>query len=161
MLKPLLLKINTMLLNICMNHHTVLLFVLRTILGILFFYQGYDKLFNIKMTGVIQSFRTELGTKKIPGFILVSSAWFTSLIEFSCGGLLILGLFKTYALYLLGIDLILVTGAFSIITPMWDMQLLFPRLILLAILLYVPSVSDLLSLDHLLWGEPATCRFIP
>lgn len=146
--------------NICMNHHTVLLFTLRTILGILFFYQGYDKLFNIKMSGVIESFKRELGTKKIPDFILIPSAWFTSFVEFCCGGLLILGLFKTYALYLLGIDIILVAGAFSIITPMWDMQLLFPRLILLAILLYLPSQWDLLSLDHALWGEPATCGFI-
>jgi hypothetical protein len=59
-------------------------------------------------------------------------------------------LFKTYTLYLLSIDLILVTGTFSIITPMWDMQLVFPRLILLAILLYLPAEWDMLSLDYLL-----------
>jgi putative oxidoreductase len=136
--------------EICLDHQTVLSFLLRVILGILFFFQGYDKVFQIKMKGVIDSFKRQLGYKKIPNFLVVSSAWFTSYVELLCGGLLILGLFKTYALYILGIDLILVTGAFSIITPMWDMQLLFPRLILLAVILYIPSAWDVLSLDHFL-----------
>ncbi len=136
--------------NNCIEHLTALSFLLRVVLGILFFFQGYDKVFYVKISGVIDSFRRELGTKKIPDFLLVTSAWFTSFVELVFGGLLILGLFKTLSLYMLGIDLILVVGAFSIITPMWDMQLLFPRLILLAILLYLPTEWDVLSLDFLL-----------
>ncbi len=130
------------------NHEAVLTFVLRVILGILFFFQGYDKVFKVKISGVTDFFRHELGSIRVPGFILTITAWFTSLTELICGALLILGLFKSYALGLLGIDLILVTGAFSLIKPMWDMQLLFPRLILLAILLYLPAQWDVLSLDH-------------
>jgi uncharacterized membrane protein YphA (DoxX/SURF4 family) len=134
----------------CITHESVLYFILRVILGILFFFQGYDKLFNLKVGGVIAFFRQESSHKQIPGFVLVGSAYFTSIVEFVCGGLLILGFFKTWALYLLGIDLILVCGAFSILKPMWDMQLLFPRLILLAALLYLPQQWDQLSLDYLL-----------
>jgi uncharacterized membrane protein YphA (DoxX/SURF4 family) len=136
------------------NNEAVLTFVLRVILGILFFFQGYDKVFKVKISGVTDFFRQELGSIKVPGFILTSTAWFTSFAELICGALLIIGLFKTYALYILGIDLILVTGAFSLIKPMWDMQLLFPRLILLGILLYLPIEWDIISADYIL------CRFL-
>jgi uncharacterized membrane protein YphA (DoxX/SURF4 family) len=133
------------------RHQTeVLYFIVRVILGILFFFQGHDKLFNVKISGVIDFFKKELGEKKIPGIFVNLSAWYTSCIEFVCGGLLILGMFKTLALYLLGIDLILVAGAFSIMKPVWDMQFVFPRLILLTALLYLPSEWDTFSLDFLM-----------
>jgi uncharacterized membrane protein YphA (DoxX/SURF4 family) len=132
------------------NNEAVLTFVLRVILGILFFFQGYDKVFKVKINGVIETFRYELGSIKVPNGILMLSALFTSFVELICGGLLIIGLFKTYSLYLLGFDLILVTGAFSLIKPMWDMQLLFPRLILLGILLYLPIEWDIFSADHII-----------
>lgn len=132
------------------NNEAILTFTMRAILGILFFFQGYDKVIRIKIPRVIEFFRQELGTIKVPAFVLTLTAWFTSYVEFLCGGLLILGLFKQYALYILGIDLILVAGAFSLIKPMWDMQFLFPRLILLAILLYLPSEWDVISLDYII-----------
>jgi putative oxidoreductase len=133
-----------------MNNEAVLSFVLRVILGILFFFQGYDKVFKVKVSGVNNVFRQELGNIQLPGFILSVAAWFTSYTELICGGLLIIGLFKSYALWILGIDLILVTAAFSLIKPVWDMNLVFPRLILLAILLYLPVELDIISIDHLL-----------
>jgi putative oxidoreductase len=131
-------------------NEAVLTFVLRVTLGVLFFFQGYDKVFKVKVTGVTNVFRQELGSIQLPSFILSAAAIFTSYAEFICGGLLIIGLFKTYALWVLGIDLILVTAAFSLIKPMWDMNLVFPRLIILAILLYLPVEWDTISLDHLI-----------
>lgn len=135
----------------CINSEAALSFILRVILGILFFFQGYDKVFKIKMKGVVDSFRYELGAIKLPGWLLVSSAWFTSYAELIGGTLLILGLFKLPALYLIGFDLILVTGAFSMIKPMWSMGLVFPRLVILSALLYLPQNWDVLSLDYLLF----------
>jgi len=132
------------------NNEAVLTFVLRVILGILFFFQGYDKVFKLKIWGVRDFFRQELGTIKVPDFVLTSTSWFTSYAELICGAMLIIGLFKQYALYILGIDLILVAGAFSLIKPMWDMQLLFPRLILLGVLLYLPAEWDVLSADYII-----------
>ncbi|MDI1354277.1 MAG: DoxX family membrane protein [bacterium] len=132
------------------TNESVLYFTLRVILGILFFFQGYDKLFKLKIKGVIEFFHEEMRGKNVPSFLLSLSAYFTSLIEFFAGGLLILGLFKTYALCFLGVDLILVCGAFSMMKPMWDMQLLFPRLAILSVLLYLPGNWDLLSLDQLI-----------
>lgn len=133
------------------NNEAVLTFILRVILGILFFFQGYDRVFKVKISGVIEFFSQQLGSIKVPHFVLVLTAWFTSCAELICGALLILGLFKTYALYLLGLDLIIVSAAFSLIKPMWDMQQLFPRLILLAILLFLPAKWDVLSVDHFIW----------
>jgi uncharacterized membrane protein YphA (DoxX/SURF4 family) len=134
-----------------LTHESFLYFMLRVILGILFFFQGYDKLFNLKVGGVVSFFRQESSHRRIPDFLLVSSAYFTSLVEFACGGLLLLGLFKSWALYLLGIDMILVCAAFSLLKPMWDMQLLFPRLILITALLYLPGHWDVFSLDRFLF----------
>jgi len=136
--------------TIYFNNESILVFILRVILGTLFFFQGYDKVFKVKIDGVIEFFRNESRHVKIPEFILKSSAYFTSYAELIGGTLLILGLFKNYALYLLGFDLIIVVGAFSMLKPMWDVNLLFPRLILLGILLFLPSKWDILSLDFII-----------
>ena len=132
------------------NNESVLVFTIRVILGLLFFFQGYDKIFKVKMKGLISTFRYELGSIKVPNVLLKITTYYTSYVEFACGALLIIGLFTKYSLYLLGIDLILVVGAFSLIKPMWDMQLLFPRLMLLSILLYLPEEWNLISLDNIL-----------
>jgi len=132
-----------------MTHETAIHLLVRIVLGILFLFQGYDKLFNIKVAGVTEYFQSEMRNKNIPGFLLPLTAWFTSLAEFVGGLLIILGLFKTYALYLIGVDLIIVTAAFSLLKPMWDMNLVLPRLLLLIIALYLPSSSDMYSLDYI------------
>lgn len=132
------------------NNEAVLVFILRIILGILFFFQGYDKVFNIKMPGVIETFNFELGTIKINKWFMIFAAYFTSYVELIAGFLLLVGFFKTIALYALGIDLIIVTVALSIIKPMWNMETFFPRLIILCTLLYLPHSWDILSIDYLL-----------
>jgi uncharacterized membrane protein YphA (DoxX/SURF4 family) len=132
------------------NNESILVFTLRVILGLLFFFQGYDKVFKVKLSGVISTFRHELGSIKIPNIILKVSAYYTSYIEFFCGIFLVFGLFTQYSLYLIGIDLILVVGAFSLIKPMWDMQLVFPRLLLFSILLYLPEEWNQISADYIL-----------
>lgn len=132
------------------NNLSVLEFTLRVILGLLFFFQGYDKVVSVGMKGVIEAFKIELGGKKVPQFILVLCTYYSSFVEFLCGGLLVLGLFTDYSLYLLGINLILVVGAFSLIKPMWDMQFVLPRLLLLSILLWLPAESNQISVDHFL-----------
>lgn len=133
-----------------LSNETILTFVLRIILGILFFMQGYDKVVKVKMDGVIKSFRYEFGNVKLPDFIIVIAAYFSSYIELIGGFALILGLFTNYALYFLGIDLILVVSAFSLINPVWDMKIVFPRMLLWAILMAIPEAYNKLSLDFLL-----------
>jgi putative oxidoreductase len=135
------------------NQEAFLVFILRVILGILFFFQGYDKIFRVKISGVIEFFHLEMQRHKVPSVVLIFAAYFTSMVEFVGGGLLILGIFKSWAYYLLGLDLILVCGAFSMMKPMWDMNMVFPRLVILAILLYLPASWDLFSLDLWIFGK--------
>jgi uncharacterized membrane protein YphA (DoxX/SURF4 family) len=130
------------------QNQVVLYLVLRLILGVLFFYQGYDKVFRMRVSGVINYFRDETAGRRIPDFILVTSAWFTSLAELICGALLIVGFFESWSLYLLAADLVIVCAAFSILKPMWDMQLIFPRLMILAALLAMPKEWDVMSIDN-------------
>lgn len=61
--------------------------------------------------------------------------------------MLIIGFVKYYALYLLGIDLLMVAIAFSFIEQMWDLRHVFPRFILLLIALILPSEWDVISID--------------
>lgn len=129
------------------QHEAALSFLLRTILGLLFLFQGIDKVFKLGITKVTNTFQHEMGTRKFPKWILFLAAIYTSYIELIGGILLIAGLFKTYAFYLLGIDLIVVTIAFGMIYPLWDMRFVLPRLLLLGILLYLPPGWDKFSLD--------------
>lgn len=124
--------------------------ILRLFCGVIFFFQGYDKLFKVKISGVIETFRYEAQQKNIPGFALWFMAVYTSLAEFVCGLFLILGLFKNYALCLLGIDMVLVAAAFSYMKPVWDMKYVFPRLILIILLMAMPGRWSVFSLDFLI-----------
>lgn len=131
------------------NNEAILYLMLRLVLGILFLFQAYDKIFNVGIKGVAESFEVQLGKIKVAKSILSLSAAFTSYAELIGGALLIFGLCKNIALLILGIDIVIITIAFSMIKPMWDMQLFFPRLALIAALLYLPEQWDVFSLDYL------------
>ena len=122
-------------------------FIPRVFLGLLFFFQGYDKVLRVKINGVIQTFEHPLIRNHIPRWMLVASAYFTSYVELICGFMLILGFVKYYSLYLLGIDLLMVSVAFSIMEPMWNLRHVFPRMLLLLIVLIMPSEWDVISID--------------
>ncbi len=124
--------------------------MVRIFAGILFFFQGYDKLFKIKMPGVIDTFMADAYRRNISRSFVSLIAYYTSIVEFVGGILLVLGLFSNYALYALGIDLLLVCFAFSFIEPMWDMKHVFPRFLLIILLLLLPLEQNILSLDYLI-----------
>jgi putative oxidoreductase len=128
----------------------IAIFLLRVFTGILFLFQGYDKLFRIKMEGVIDTFQFDAAKHHIPKPMVVMMAYYTSIVEFAGGIMLILGLFTNYALYALGLDLLMVCFAFSLVEPMWDMKHVFPRFILVIFLLVLPPEHNKLSVDHLL-----------
>lgn len=86
--------------------------------------------------------------KGIPKFLGKAGAWFTSYAELAGGSLLIFGLAKYFALCLLGIDLLIVSAAFGIMKPMWDMQFVFPCIALLIFLLVIPSQWNVISIDY-------------
>ena len=123
--------------------------IIRAFTGILFFFQGYDKIFNIKISGVINTFLDEAEHHHIHRPMVTLIAYYTSIIEFVAGITLILGAFTNYSLYLLGIDLVLAAFAFSLLHPMWDMRHVFPRLVLVITLLLLPDEWNKLSIDFL------------
>jgi uncharacterized membrane protein YphA (DoxX/SURF4 family) len=123
---------------------------LRCFTGILFLFQGYDKLFRIKIPAVIETFRSDAYHHHIPNFLVTALAYYTSIVEFFGGIFLIFGFFTHYAIYALGFDLIAVAFAFSCLEPMWDMKHVFPRFLLVILLLLLPLENNQFSLDHLL-----------
>ncbi len=136
--------------TIILHHEAIGVFIARVFLGLLFFFQGYDAVFNVKIKNVIDTFQNSFANKGIPRFMTVIGSWFTSYVELIGGVFLILGLFEYYTLILLGINLIVVSVAFGITTPMWDTRHVYPRLILTVFLLIIPHSTNLLSLDYFL-----------
>ena len=124
--------------------------LIRMFTGILFFFQGYDKVFKVKISGVVDNFLEDAEHLHIHKPLVTIVTYFTSFIELVGGSLLIVGLFTNYALLALGFDLVLVCFAFSIIRPMWDMQYVFPRLLLIGFLLFLPNEYTKIALDYFL-----------
>jgi uncharacterized membrane protein YphA (DoxX/SURF4 family) len=122
----------------------------RVILGILFLIQGYDKIFNIKMRGVVQAYELPAKYPFSNSLVWIGTV-FTSFAEFIGGLLLIFGLFTSFSLHLLGIDMVLVVLAMSALNPVWDMKFVFPRLALLFLLLIMPATWNLYSIDHFIF----------
>jgi len=121
----------------------------RVLTGILFFFQGYDKIFNIGMHDLRETISTGLNKKKLPESVVGFIAVYTSWVELIAGFLLIIGFFKLFAVSLLCLNLIIVSIGFSMSKPMWDNNLVFIRLVLLIFLLVVPQDWDIISFDHL------------
>lgn len=131
-------------------HEAACVLIARVFLGFLFFFQGYDAVFKVKVAHVIETYRENFAEKGVPVIILTLASWFTCGTELICGALLILGLFKYISLYLLGANLLIAALGFGISTPMWDTRFVFPRLILLLLLLALPQSLDIWSLDNLI-----------
>jgi thiosulfate dehydrogenase (quinone) large subunit len=122
----------------------------RVVLGVLFFAQAYDKIFNVGVKQVASTFREPLN--KLPSPVVTVFSYLTSYLELIFGALLVLGLFTKASLHLLAIDMALVCVGFSMIKAMWDMQYYFPRLLLLVILLLLPEAMNKCSIDNFLFG---------
>lgn len=123
----------------------------RLIVGFLFFIQGYDKIFKVGKNEVIATIEPSFKKIGLPTIFTKTFLFLTSWIELIAGGLLILGLFKYISIYLLGVDLLLVVIGMSLITPVLDLKHIFPRLILLFLLLLLPAEADIISLDNFIF----------
>lgn len=121
----------------------------RILAGILFFFQGYDKVFNVGMTDLKNTMKAGVGDKKIPDGFIGFVAYFSSWTELLCGFLLIIGFFTYPATYLLCLDLLILSTGFSLARPMWETGHVLIRMVLLVFILVTPREWDLFSLDHL------------
>lgn len=132
-----------------LNFNMAELFV-RCFLGILLVFQGYDKLFVVKLKNVVSAFHDESERKNVPHFLVVLISYFTSIVEFFGGILLVIGLFHNFIHILLGVDLLLVTFAFSYVNPIWDLKHVFPRAVLI-ISIFLLSNYFYFGIDTLLF----------
>lgn len=125
-------------------------FLARALLALLFIFQGYDKLFRIGSKDVTRSLYPSFQKWGIPFSVMHVGMWLNALIEFACGLFLLAGLLKYFSLTLLGINMLVVSVGMSMVNPVWDMKLVFPRFLLLLFVLLFPDEYDLLSLSYLL-----------
>ena len=128
---------------------SIAILLMRIVTGILFLFQGYDKLFRIGISKVVDTFRDAVKRIYFPGVLLMPAVFFTTSIEFVAGGMLIVGLFREWMYLLLAFDLIAVALMFSSFKAMWDMEYYFPRLVLIVALLSFPIGADIFCLDRL------------
>ena len=123
--------------------------LLRLILGLIFFMQGFGKVVN---WGVDNVYNADffLGTFKdlLPDFIILFTAYYTSYVELIAGFLLLIGFKTRYALYALASVLVIVTFGHGLAEPIWDLSHVMYRLILLVALLLLPATWDRFSVDN-------------
>ncbi|MEX1001416.1 MAG: DoxX family membrane protein [Crocinitomicaceae bacterium] len=130
-----------------MNNITVGLFFIRLLLGVIFLMQGYGKVFTYGVEKVYQLFFSSY-TEFLPDFLVKATVYFTSYAELLGGLLLILGLFRNYVYYLFIVVLLVVSLGHGIAQPIWDLQHVFFRSVLLIVLLFMPQEKDKWAIDH-------------
>lgn len=132
------------------SNRAVALLSIRLVLGLIFFFQGYGKIFSWGIENIYES-ELFLGAYKdlLPDFIIHGTAYYTSYIELIGGFILLFGFKTNYVLYALVSVLVIVTFGHGLAEPIWDLSHVMFRLILLVSLLLLPREWDRFSLDHL------------
>ncbi|WP_299105318.1 DoxX family membrane protein [uncultured Tenacibaculum sp.] len=124
--------------------------IIRLLLGFIFFFQGFGKVFKFGLNNVYESFFLKSYTDLLPDFLLLFTAYYTSIVELIGGLLLIIGFKRDIALYFLGSVLVIVTIGHGIKDPIWDLSHVMYRSILLVSLLLLPKSLDKFSIDFLI-----------
>jgi uncharacterized membrane protein YphA (DoxX/SURF4 family) len=123
--------------------------IIRLILGLIFLMQGFGKVFTIGVENVYNGFFKATFHGYLPEVITYATAYYTSYIELLGGLLLIIGLKRDLSLYFLGSVLIIVSFGHGLVEPIWELDHVMYRLILLSALLLLPKTWDIYSLDNL------------
>jgi uncharacterized membrane protein YphA (DoxX/SURF4 family) len=123
--------------------------LVRVMLGILFFMQGYDKIFRLGINTTAEAASNPVTYRLFGKSIYKTGIAISSWIELVAGGLLVIGFQHDAALILLCVDMLVTGIVFSLIKPMWDMQFYFPRLAMLVFMAIIPPGWDIWSIDWL------------
>jgi uncharacterized membrane protein YphA (DoxX/SURF4 family) len=133
-----------------MENLDIVTLLLRLVTGTLFFFQGYDKIFKVKIINVVRTFDDPMVPSFWPKSLLKPMIAVSSFAEMIGGIFLFFGLLKFYTLSVLSLDLLFVAFSFSSIKAMWDMQYFFPRFLFILMIWTIPFASDVYNLDRLL-----------
>ena len=124
--------------------------IIRLLLGLIFFFQGFGKVFKFGLNNVYQNFFVQSYSELLPDFLLLITSYYTSLIELIGGFLLIIGFKRDISLYFLASVLVIVTFGHGLKDPIWDLSHVLYRVILLISLLLLPKDYDIFSIDYLI-----------
>ena len=131
-------------------NRSIAVLIIRLLLGFIFMFQGYGKVFKFGVENVYNNFFKETYTALLPEFLVYATAYYTSYIELVGGLLLVIGFKRDYALYALASVLIIVTFGHGLAEPIWDTSHVMSRTILLIPLLLLPKAWDRFSVDGLI-----------
>lgn len=121
---------------------------LRLVLGLIFFFQGFGKVFTWGVEKVYHmDFFLPMYKDLLPEWLIHVTAYYTSYVELVAGFLVVIGLKRDFALYALATVLVIVTFGHGLSEPIWDLSHVMPRTILLATLLLLPKEWDKYSVD--------------
>lgn len=130
---------------------SIAVLTLRLILGFIFLMQGIGKVFKWGVENVYNmDFFYDTYKDLLPDFIIHATAYYTSYIELIAGLLVVLGLKRDYALYLLASVLVIVTFGHGLAEPIWNLSHVMYRTILLVTLLILPREWDKFSMDNII-----------
>lgn len=132
------------------KNQQIAVLIMRLLLGFIFFFQGFGKVFKFGLENVYKNFFLNSYSDLLPDFLLLITAYYTSLIELIAGLLLIIGLKTNYALYALASVLVIVTIGHGLKEPIWDLSHVMYRTALLIPLLLLPRNLDIYSIDNLI-----------
>jgi len=102
------------------------------------------------LSQVYDRFFKEFESTRLPNWLILTTAYYTSYAELIGGLLLIAGLFRKQAMYLLALDLLIVSFGHGFMEPIWDLSHVIPRAVLLAALFFLPQSWDYWNLDALM-----------
>ncbi len=122
----------------------------RMLAGIIFFMQGLGKVYTFTLPKLYDMFFKDFEKTFLPKWLIWAAAYYTTYVEMICGFLLIIGLFRKYAMRLLAIDLLIVSFGHGLMEPIWDLSHVMPRAILLIVLFLVPQEWDQWNVDRLI-----------
>ena len=111
---------------------------LRLVLGFIFLMQGLGKVFTWGLDNVYASSFAAY-EKWLPGWLLSATAYYTSYVELIAGLLLIIGFWRNYALYALSSVLVIVAFGHGLSSPIWPLEHVIFRLMLVVSLLLLPK----------------------
>ena len=119
----------------------IAVFLMRVLLGLILFMQCHVKVFKFTVEGMYENMFTPYETM-LPKFLVVFAAYFTTYVELIGGLLLIIGLFRNWVLYAVGLVLLIVAFGHGLQEGIWDMSHVMYRGILLIGLLLLPEEWD-------------------
>ena len=128
---------------------TIPILFARLLLGIIFFWQGFGKVFTIGVANLYDNGFTSYEETFLPVFLVKFTAYFTSYGELLFGFLILLGLFRKQSYYGLALILLIVSFGHGLQTPIWDLQHVFVRSVLLLFLM-MTFKKDRVALDVLI-----------